>query len=647
MTCGLVLPAQAQLADKPSVLGAQRRGEAVKMPRAPASRSAWLPRIGSRAEFESLAREVDVGAAQPMLHTIFVIDRAHGDRVYYINARRTPLHEDFLRAQYLVANFDRQTLAGYYRDPSRRFVLGTIGLQPDLGAWVFEHWEGDVQTPALLRLAAAQLQASFFAPLRYKANSAQQETAAREAGLDAVTQAQILGERRFLPLNPGHAQGRLRLVADLEAPDLEDIEPTDIVVLRDVPLSLPPVAGVLTEQPSTALSHINLLVKGWGVPNAYVQDAFRALKPWDGRWVHLRVDRAGYEVTPADRPDRLPPRPRAASVRSPDLSQSAVLPLTALDRSAMPRCGGKAAVLGQVEAWRRAGRLPGTAPVPDGFCIPFGAYAAFIHQPAVAQRIAQALQTPRFDRSAAIRRQALDALRRDLVEQPFDARQEAAWVAQWQQQLGGAGVFVRSSSNSEDLANFSGAGLYTTVPNVKAEADLAKAVRTVWASVFNADAFEARRAAGIALDQVAMAVFVQRAVDSVNAGVMVTRDPFDATHLRVVYVSAKRGIGIKVVEGQRVAEQSMFDLRSHAVRRLSRSAEASELKLDASGGVSERPIEAGAPVLSDAMVERLSRVAWQIRTLMRGVEQDIEWAIDPQGRIVVLQARPYIERHSL
>jgi phosphoenolpyruvate synthase/pyruvate phosphate dikinase len=83
------------------------------------------------------------------------------------------------------------------------------------------------------------------------------------------------------------------------------------------------------------------------------------------------------------------------------------------------------------------------------------------------------------------------------------------------------------------------------------------------------------------------------------------------------------------------------------VRRLSRSAEASELKLDASGGVSERPIEAGAPVLSDAMVERLSRVAWQIRTLMRGVEQDIEWAIDPQGRIVVLQARPYIERHSL
>jgi phosphoenolpyruvate synthase/pyruvate phosphate dikinase len=414
-----------------------------------------------------------------------------------------------------------------------------------------------------------------------------------------------------------------------------------------VPLSLPPVAGVLTEQPSTALSHINLLVKGWGVPNAYVQDAFQALKPWDGRWVHLRVDRAGYEVTPADRPDRLPPRPRAASVRSPDLSQSAVLPLTALDRSAMPRCGGKAAVLGQVEAWRRAGRLPGTAPVPDGFCIPFGAYAAFIHQPAVAQRIAQALQTPRFDRSAAIRRQALDALRRDLVEQPFDARQEAAWVAQWQQQLGGAGVFVRSSSNSEDLANFSGAGLYTTVPNVKAEADLAKAVRTVWASVFNADAFEARRAAGIALDQVAMAVFVQRAVDSVNAGVMVTRDPFDATHLRVVYVSAKRGIGIKVVEGQRVAEQSMFDLRSHAVRRLSRSAEASELKLDASGGVSERPIEAGAPVLSDAMVERLSRVAWQIRTLMRGVEQDIEWAIDPQGRIVVLQARPYIERHSL
>ena len=197
--------------------------------------------------------------------------------------------------------------------------------------------------------------------------------------------------------------------------------------------------------------------------------------------------------------------------------------------------------------------------------------------------------------------------------------------------------------------SFSGAGLYTTVPNVTREADLARAVKTVWASVFNAEAVEARRQAGIADGQVAMAVFVQRAVDSVSAGVMVTRDPFDATHQGVVYVSAKRGIGIKVVEGRRVAEQSMFESRSGAVRRLSRSQESAELKLDAAGGVSERPLEAAGTreVLSEAQVRSLARVGRQLAQLLGGAPQDIEWAIDPQGRIVVLQARPFVERKVL
>jgi len=202
---------------------------------------------------------------------------------------------------------------------------------------------------------------------------------------------------------------------------------------------------------------------------------------------------------------------------------------------------------------------------------------------------------------------------------------------------------VRSSSNSEDLAGFSGAGLYTTVPNVTQADDLDRAVRTVWASVFNFEAVEARRQARIPDDAVVMAVFVQRAVDSASAGVLITRDPFDATHRDVVYVSAKRGIGIKVVEGKRVAEQSMWEARSGAVRRLSRSAEDTELKLDKSGGVTEQALPAAREVLDDDTVRRLGRVGLRLKALLGG-EQDVEWAIDPQGRVVVLQARPFVER---
>lgn len=642
---------QAQLAEKPSALTAQRRGQSMATQPDDRQAPAFAERLPDRAAFDRLARVYDAGTPQAVPHLLFVIDRSQGDRVYFVNTRRHPLHEDFLRRQYLVAGLDAKTLASYYRRPDRRFLLGTLGWRPEVARWVYEFWEGDQATPALLGLAGRRLGEAFFAPVAFKANSAQQEAAAREAGIEPVTEAQILGARPYLALNPGVATGRLRIVDSLEALDGsagDDLQPSDILVLREVPLAIPPVAGVVTEKPSTVLSHVNLLVKGWGVPNAYVKDAATQLKALDGQWVSLKVAPTGYSVQPTTaRPAGAAVLRATAAVRPPNLALREALPLARLTAARADACGAKAARLGQIDAARRAGRLAGVAPVPDGFCIPFAHYRDFVQRPDVAARIAAALRTEGFERSRGVRRQALEQLRRELVELPLDEALVAGWRARWQAQLGGAGVFVRSSSNSEDLPNFSGAGLYSTVPNVTREADFARAIQTVWASVFNAEAFEARRQAGIRDDQVVMGVFVQRAVDSVSAGVMVTRDPFDATHRNAVYVSAKRGLGIKVVEGKRVAEQSMFDARSGAVRRLSRSEESAELKLDAAGGVSERVVEGAHEVLADAQVRSLARVGLQLAALLGGAPQDIEWAIDPQGRVVVLQARPYIERKVL
>ena len=60
--------------------------------------------------------------------------------------------------------------------------------------------------------------------------------------------------------------------------------------------SLPPVAGVITSHPSTPLSHINLLAKGWGIPNAYVKNAPALLKQYDGWWVEFDAKRDGYSI---------------------------------------------------------------------------------------------------------------------------------------------------------------------------------------------------------------------------------------------------------------------------------------------------------------------------------------------------------------
>ncbi|MDF8361587.1 PEP/pyruvate-binding domain-containing protein [Achromobacter anxifer] len=634
--------AQAQTARKPSpyenMARPLRPDELVVQPTDDAKRGgpAFLNQIANQAEFQQLARVYNPGTPLEIPHVLFVIDRQQGDRIYYLNTPRYSLHENFARERRLLPAGDKATLIAQYKDPQRRLLFGTLSWQRDLPGYTYEFWEGDRLTPELLKLTAQKLQASFYEPARFKANSTLHEQVAQTAGLDAVTQESLLREQTFLPLNTGAAQGRLRIVKSVD--DTPDIAPTDILVLDEVPVALPPVAGLVTQRPSTLLSHVNLLAKGWRIPNAYVRDAVAALREHDGQWVELVVTSSGYQLRRIAKPETAPPPKTAArQLPKPDLSVKTIKPLSGMVTRDSRHCGVKAANLGALKS-----ALPPAATVPDGFCIPFAQYAAFMAQLHVAERVAALEQRPDFAGDANVRRAELAALRQDIIQAQPDAALAAAWRERWQKQLQGRGVFVRSSSNSEDLPGFSGAGLYTTVPNVTQADALAQAVQTVWASVYNFEAYEARRAAGIGNDAVVMAVLVQQAAPSDSSGVMITRDPFDASRRYVTYISAKRGLGIKVVEGKRQAEQVMYSSWSKAVQVLTRSAEDTQLVPDAAGGVREVPIEGARQVLNDELVARLAAVGSQVKQRLGGTDQDIEWAA-VGDKILILQARPYVD----
>ncbi|WP_374515932.1 PEP/pyruvate-binding domain-containing protein [Niveibacterium sp.] len=622
--------ASAQLASKPSAY--HPHGETDARPAVPET---YRRALNSRAEFDRLSRIYDAGTPLAQPHLLFVIDRAQHGSLYFINTRRFALHQDFLRDGPLKLALDRAALASNYRSPERRFIFGTVAWQAASAQWTFECWEGDRLNAALLREADAALRPAFFAPLLFKANALAHEQAARDAQLPYVTQEALIREQAFLPLNSGVAIGRIRVVP--AGGVVADLGPRDIAVLDEVPISLPPVAGVVTTRPSTAISHVNLLAKGWGIPNAWVRDALAVFGPLDGQWVKLQVRRDGYGWE-ASAPQSMSLPKALHRLPQPDLTRTALQPLAALRRADRGHCGAKAANLGEL----RAAGLPGVT-VPDGFCIPFADYAAFMQRDDVRAAVARAFEAPSFERDPVARHQALSALQAELIQLPLAPDRVADWRAHWQR-LGGGGVFVRSSSNSEDLPGFSGAGLYTTVPNVTQADALAIAVKTVWASVFNAEAYEARRAAALPFQAVAMAVLVQRAVDPRAAGVMITRDPFDAAHRNASFIAAKRGVGIKVVEGRRVAEQVMVDTRSGAVQRLTEADEASALHLAAAGGVHEQALaadEAGTGILDTATALRIAHAGSAIRALFKGQEQDIEWALSADGALSILQARPY------
>ncbi len=636
LVLGAVEPVLAQTARKPSPYEYRPDNDAAAQP---AVGPDYLSRIDGREQFMQLARVYDAGTALEMPHLIFVVDRQNAARVYYINTPRFELHANFVRHQGLVRSLDKATLNAQYRDPQRRFLFGTISWQKDLPGYTYEFWEGDKLTAALLRQTDQVVRSSFRDPIRFKTNSTQHEQLASGMKLPFVSQEALLREQRFLPLNSGKAEGRLRIVRT-EA-QLRTLSPRDIPVLDEVPIALAPVAGLVTQRPSTLLSHVNLLAKGWGIPNVYVRDAQTALRQYDGRWVALEVSNNDYRVTPLARPARTPSAaPARATVRNlprPDLAVVALKPLAALRARDSSHCGVKAANLGTLKA-----ALPPLARVPDGFCIPFAHYQATMQRMGIPQRLQELQRRPGFNADPNVRREALAALRAEIANAAPDPAFIRALDAQWQGQLKAGGVFVRSSSNSEDLPGFSGAGLYTTVPNVTRADAVAKAVQTVWASVYNFEAYEARTAAGLQQDAVAMAVLVQLAAPSDSSGVMITRDPFDRAHQHTTYISAKRGLGIRVVEGKRQAEQVMYSDWSKAVQVLSRSAEDTQLVAKAGGGVREVPITGSRQVLTDALIARLAKVGKATKQALGGVDQDIEWAV-VGDEIVMLQSRPYVD----
>ena len=626
----LALPSQAQTARKPSSFEAGQKEAATKIK----TQTAALHKLSSKRDFDQMARVYEQDTDYEIPHVIFLIDLKDNKRVDYINTPKYSLHETYLAQAKGFKPNDAQ-LKSYYYSPDRHYIFGTLSWQNTSREYVYEFWEGDKITPALLKTADQAIKASFFAPIRYKTNSTWQEDVATQTKLPFVTQESLIKDFPYLSLHQGKAVGTLRVIEKED--DLYDVGSDDIIILKEVPLVMPPVAAVISEKPSTALSHVNVLARGWGIPNVYLKDAEKILAPYIGKRISLNAAENQYQVALAknDNPSASN-KPNAIKLPAINTSDLKLRDLRSLRQADHVYCGSKAANLGQINANIKA------ANVPDGFCIPFGYYQQFLQQLGIDSQYLQHMEAS-FKGNNRARRAGLLALQEKIQTAPVPQAWQDAWGAQWQNQLQGLGVFVRSSSNSEDLPNFSGAGLYTTVPNVKSKQALSEAVKQSWASVFNYSAYEARRIAGLPHDSVKMSTFVQQGINADLSGVLVTLDPYDASRKNVSYIAAKRGVGIRVVEGKRLAEQLVYNHRVGSIQLISSSNETTALQLDDKGGVKEVPIDSGKRVMTDAQVKTLADTGSQIKALFGNKPQDIEWAF-ANKRLVILQARPYLTR---
>ena len=600
-----------------------------------------VPLIKTRAEFDQLARTYNAETPYPLPHVMFVIDRLDKNKIYYVNSRLYTFHKDFVNGTYLSLERGGEFFENNYLKPNRRFILGTLAYQTPIKRWTYEFWEGDLIPPDQIKLAGDVINGTFFDRVAYKPNSLRQdEASATLTGMERVLQSDIAREQNYQGLNLASGIGRIHIIEKLD--EHVEIGSNEILVLSEVPLNLPPVAGIIVTKPSTPLSHVNLLAKSWGIPNAYIKDADKLLKQYDTWWVSLETRRDTYLIKRADLGQIKEYQRREAEklkLMTPrfDLAEKRLAPLSQQRARSVITFGAKSANLGEV----MNARIPGIS-VPAGFTVPFYYYDQFIKENGIEDSIAYMRDDQKFVHDPAYRRERLTALRERFKQGKVNQSLRAEILRRVSSEFPGKGLFVRSSSNTEDLPKFSGAGLYDTVPNVRGDDAIIEAIKTVWASLWKFEAYEARERAGIDHTKVFMAVLIQEGINSESSGVMITADPFDRDNRGAIYISAKRGLGIKVVEGKKIAEQIIFRPRTDAVQVLTRSAEESLLTFDEMGGVKEVPITGDRAVLTDEVIRRLVRAATEIKRVFGGREQDIEWAY-MRGQIYIVQSRPYID----
>ena len=566
--------------------------------------------VRSEAEFDALSAPAPGGARK----LLFVADHRGEGSILFIDSRRYPGHLRFLREQLLTAKDGPSFMKLAIDSIDRTFTLGWIARRPGKG-YAVEFWEDDLMSARHASAVWRLVKDRFFTVPALTIPRAWH----RVPELEGAPLARLAPEDVYRPLNPGTAVGVLRVGG------LGDTAPEDaVLVVDDASLEETPLtAALILRRPASPASHIAILSQSLGIPCAIAPEW--DARPWEGKRVEIEVGDAELRVKETRK--KGPPRAPRAAVRLPAvLSPAPLLDLASMRGGDWIRYGAKAANLG--EAWNSG--IKGMA-VPRGFGVPFHEYAAFLRENGLQELVRRAAASKKTDPAL------LEELRRRIEGGRVPAELEARLRAKLAAEYDGRAVFVRSSTNAEDLPRFTGAGLHKTVPNVRGADGVLRALREVWASLWNARAFEARRLAGIDQSTAFAGVLIQESVDSDAAGVLLTEPPVRAAP-GAVFIAAKRGLGIRVVDGYAVPEQIVYEPDADRALTLTRSGDETELRLAEGGGVAASPVEKGAVVLEHAAVRRLGGLGASLERHFGGAPLEIDWALD-DGKVWILQAR--------
>ncbi len=535
----------------------------------------------------------------------YIADVQTTPKVYFQNTRKHPLHYTFAHDVLGVPGNVSAFEAATYHGADRQAMAGTLVYYPDLhphaaalpgdasGVVALTFFPSDDATPAQVARAHGAIEEVLgFVPLTgghkrlvYVPAGSTQEAQAVSApepllrqGVPVLTRTELYGGLKQQLLNPGVAFGKLQRI-DPDTLAHTPVSRGDVLVLTRLPNQAPLVGGTITEELQTPLAHVNVAAHTRGAPNMALLNAGSdpRIAPLLGKFVRFEVGKGVFtlrEATLEEAQAYWTSQARPLYVPPHDDDTSDLRDFAQLGFADSIRVGVKAANLAEMTHV-----LPDNT--PKGFAVPFHYYAQFmatgqattatcdaartnctdegrtaaicdaaralclpagVTAEVLTDHVGRLLADETFATDTALREAALDNLNAIMAATAIDPQLATDLDARVTGLAGTANVKLRSSTNSEDLPDFSGAGLYESYTATGAGSKAAHLrIRLVWASVWTFRAFEEREFWHIDHKAVRMGVLVQPSFPDEQAnGVLITQNLADPNTVGY-YVNVQKG----------------------------------------------------------------------------------------------------------
>lgn len=264
--------------------------------------------------------------------------------------------------------------------------------------------------------------------------------------------------------------------------------------------------------------------------------------------------------------------------------------------------------------------------VPTGFCITTHAMTEWLEKP---DTVTEATAAGRFERDVSRSMPPVPESLRAHIEQALAKLRPGGFVA------------VRSSAAEEDSHQASFAGQYRTVLGVRGNEDLLSAARHCAEAAWSRELGAYRTTMGLQTEQPLPALIVQEMVPAAASGVLFSRQGKENPN--AICLEAVYGLGERLVSGEDICLRQLIDRQTGDTLELSQEEQTDGLFLDSENGTLLRPLDyaqrVGCPLAAEETAH-LCKVATDLEERY-GYPLDIEWAIDAERQLFLLQARAF------